>query len=132
MAVVMLGALGVLCYILAAPPVGERFTEFYVLGMEGMAVDYPVKLVVGKEGRVIMGIVNHEHEPVSYRVEVMVNGEKNNNVGPVLLGHEEKWEEEVGFTIETAGEKQKVEFFLYKQGQTDVYRALHLWVEVTE
>ena len=54
LAIVMLGALGVLCYILAAPPAGERYTEFYILGMEGKAVNYPAKLVVGKEGRVIV------------------------------------------------------------------------------
>ncbi len=41
---------------------GERFTEFYILGLEGKADNYPDELTVGEEGRVILGIVNHEHE----------------------------------------------------------------------
>jgi len=128
--VVILGALGVLCFILVKPPVGEQFTEFYILGAGGKAAGYPEGLKVGEEGKVVVGIVNREHESASYRVEVVVNGEKDGDVGAVLLGHEEKWEEEVSFVFEVAGENQKVDFFLYKQDKTDVYRALHLWVDV--
>jgi uncharacterized membrane protein len=130
--VVILVAVGILCYAVAAPPVGERFTEFYILGAEGKAADYPAELKVGEEGRVIVGIVNHEHESVSYRVEMLVNGEMDGGVGPVLLKHEEKWEETVSFMPRVAGEHQKVDFFLYRQDQTDVYRALHLWVDVKD
>lgn len=128
---VILGALGTLGYAIAAPRV-ERFTEFYILGIEGKVGDYPEELVVGEEGEVNVGIVNREHETVSYRVEVMVNGVENTDVGPVVLSHEEEWEGEVSFVPETAGENQKVEFLLYKQGQTEVYHSLLLWIDVTE
>jgi uncharacterized membrane protein len=129
--VFVLGALGSLGYAVAAPRVEEKFTEFYILGAGGKAEDYPEELVVGEEGKVVVGIINREHETVSYRVEVMVNGAKDTVADSVVLEHEGKWEEEVGFIPETVGEMQKVEFLLYKQGQPEVYQSLLLWVNVT-
>ncbi len=126
----ILGTLGTLGYAIASPKVGERFTEFYIEGLEGKAADYPKELVVGGEGKVIVGIINREHETVTYRVEVAIGEVKNNEVGPVTLDHDGKWEEIVGFTPDKAGDKQKVEFLLYRQGQNEVYQRLHLWVDV--
>jgi len=51
LALAILGALGTLGYAIASPKVGERFTEFYIEGLEGKAADYPEELVVGEEGR---------------------------------------------------------------------------------
>ncbi len=130
LAIVILGALGTLGYAIASPKVGERFTEFYIEGLEGKAIDYPKELVVGEEGKVIVGIINREHETVTYQVEVAIDGVKNNEVGPVALDHDEEWEKMVGFTPGKAGDNQKVEFLLYKQGQSEVYQRLHLWVDV--
>jgi uncharacterized membrane protein len=70
--------------------------------------------VVGEEGKVMVGIINREHEPVTYRVEV--GGVKNNEVGPVMFEHNEGWEDIVSFTLDRVGDKQKVEFLLYRQG----------------
>jgi len=126
----ILGALGTLGYVIASPKVGERFTEFYIEGLEGKAADYPKELVLGEEGKVIVGIINREHETVTYQVEVAIDGVKNNEVGPVTLDHDGEWEEIVGFTPGRVGDTQKVEFLLYKQGQSEVYQRLHLWVDV--
>ena len=41
----ILGAIGTLAYVIASPKVGERFTEFYILGLEGKAEGYPKKLI---------------------------------------------------------------------------------------
>ena len=126
----ILGALGMLGYAIASPKVGEGFTEFYIEGLEGKAADYPKELVMGEEEKVIVGIINREHETVTYRVEVAIDGVKNSEVGPVALDHDGEWEEIVGFTPGRAGDNQKVEFLLYKQGQNEVYQRLHLWVDV--
>lgn len=128
----ILGALGMLGYVIAKPKVGERFTEFYILGREGKAIDYPKELLVGEEGKVIVGIINQEHETVSYRLEVRINGMKSNEVGPIVLEHEEERELEVSFVPLVSGNNQKVEFLLYKQGQTEACQSLHLWVEVKD
>ena len=58
-----------LIYIIATPRQGEKFTEFYILGPEGKAEGYPTNLTIGEKGKVIIGIVNHEGQPVDYTVE---------------------------------------------------------------
>jgi len=63
-------------------------------------------------------------------VEVIVDGITNEEIGPVALVHQEKWEQEVGFTPQIAGEKQKVEFLLFRQGRSEVYQMLYIWVDV--
>lgn len=128
----ILGTLGTLGYVIANPKVGERFTEFYILGLSGNATDYPEELVVGEEGKVILGIINREHEAATYWVEVVIDGVKNNEVGPVELEHDGKWEGEIGFTPQKAGEGQKAEFVLYKQGEDEPYSSLHLWLDVKD
>ena len=129
LAVALLGALGALVYTLANPKV-DRFTEFYILGLDGKAIDYPQELSVGKTGKVLMGIVNREQETATYWVEININGVKNKKLGMVTLEDKEKWKQIVGFTPDKAGDNQKVEFLLYRQGDDEVYRNLRLWVNV--
>jgi uncharacterized membrane protein len=140
LAVVIAGAIGALGYVIAAPRVGEKFTEFYILGPEGKAEHYPEELKVGEEGRVIVGIVNHEQEQASYKVEVWIDGEKAKlRIGGedrdeimVELENEEGWREEVSFVPQKAGEKQKVEFVLYKDGEPYFKQPPYLWIDVEE
>jgi len=137
---VIVGVIGALGYVIAAPKVGEKFTEFYILGPEGKAEHYPQQLKVGEEGRVIVGIVNHEQERASYKIEVWIDGEKAKlRIGGedrdeimVELENEGKWEKEVGFVPQKAGGGQKVEFVLYKEGKPYLEEPLHLWIDVEE
>jgi uncharacterized membrane protein len=137
--VAIVGAIGTLGYVIATPKVGERFTEFYILGPNGKAEDYPTELKVGEEGWVIVGIVNHEQERANYKVEVWIDGEKaklriegeDKDEIMVELENEGKWEQEVGFVPQKAG-RQKVEFVLYKDGEPYFEEPLHLWIDVEE
>lgn len=130
---VILGVTTTLGYVIATPKASEKFTEFYILGLEGKSIDYPAKLKVGEEGEVIVGIINREQEIVSYRVEVRINGIRNNQVELLELGHDEKWEEIVSFTPDRAADSQKVEFLLYKNGESEPsLKPLHLWIGVKE
>jgi len=128
--VAIVGAIGTLGYVIAAPKLGERFTEFYILGPEGKAEGYTKELVVGEEGKLVVGIVNREQETVSYRVEITIDGARHGEIGPVVLHHEDRWEREVSFIPTQLGDNQKVELLLYKQGQSEAYQSLHLWVKV--
>lgn len=130
LALAILGALGLFGYTLATQYTGERFTEFYLLGLSGEAKDYPSLLVVGEEGKVIAGIINRERETATYWVEMRIDGIINNEVGPVTLEHDEKWEDIVGFIPDRVGDKQKIEFLLYKQEKSEAYQRLYLWVNV--
>ena len=134
MVIAILGVIGTAGYLLAFPGAGERFTEFYIFGPGGKAENYPKEVVVGQEASVIVGIINHEHEPATYRVEVVIGGAKNNEVGPVTLEHDEKWEGELSFVPVVAGDNQKVEFLLYKNnsGSEPYLKPLYLLINVRE
>jgi uncharacterized membrane protein len=130
---VVLGAIGMLIYVIATPKVGQKFTEFYILGQEGNAETYPVELVVEEEGELLVGVINNEYEVVDYRVEVRIDGIKNTEITGITLGHEEKWEQEVSFVPEKAGDNQKLEFLLYKDGELEpCLDPLRLWIDVKE
>ena len=85
----------------------------------------------------LLGIENHEYQKISYRVVVRIDGGQNVEIGPIVLEHKEKWQQEVIFIPEKAGENQgetynvKVEFLLFKQGEVEPYlKPLRLWVDV--
>ncbi len=126
--VVVSGAL--LSSFVAAPKVGERFTQFYVLGSGGKIERYPTNLTLGENGTVILGVINQEFEEVNYSVVVKLDNETIGTVDNVGLMHEEKWEQNFTFTPEEAGDKIKLEFLLFREGADDPYRSLQLWISV--
>ena len=97
MALPFLGAVIMLGYNINNPAGVEEFTEMYILGIDGKAEAYPKTLTVGEEGMVLLGITNHEHEPMTYKVEMTVEGVPKKTIGPLELQHEETWEKEVSF-----------------------------------
>ena len=110
------------------PHVGERFTEFYILGPSGRAEGYPTDLKIGESGTVIIGVVNHEYEEVSYRIVIVFGNETIGAIDGIRLKHEELWQQNYTFTPEKTGERMKLEFLLYKEDVEEPYRTLHLWV----
>jgi len=117
-----------LTYAVMTPKMGERFTEFYLLNSNGLASDYPTELIVGDEGELIIGIVNHEYENIFYHLEVEFNGFLIHEEHFILVENE-IWESPFTFQVTEKGENLKLEFLLYKD--QEVYRTLHLWVGVT-
>jgi uncharacterized membrane protein len=127
----ILVAIGMVVYVIVTPKQGEKFTEFYILGPGGKADDYPTSLRVGEEGRVIIGIVNHEYTTVEYRLEVRLGDSRLTNES-FPLRHNESWERPFAFRPAQVGEDQKLAFWLFKAGanETEPYRSLHVWVDV--
>ena len=119
-----------LTYIVITPKPSETFTEFYLLNSNGTASDYPTILEVGQDGKLIIGIVNHEYENVTYRLEIEFNGIIVHEEY-VFLFDKEIWESPFTFQAINKGENQKIEFILYKIQQLEAYRTLHLWINVT-
>ncbi|MFC2040651.1 DUF1616 domain-containing protein [Chloroflexota bacterium] len=157
LAVAILCAVGVLIYTVSSPKVGERFTEFYILGLEGKAIDYPAEFTLRENqvisvrysdtttavsepiARVILGITNQEQQQTIYSSFIQIDGQPVNIVyygqnmsrlNAISLEQGEKWEDEIGFAPTHTGENQKVEFFLYKEGLTEPYNTLLLWIDV--
>jgi uncharacterized membrane protein len=130
LAVAIVAAIGVLTFVVTSPRTGDKFTEFYILGMSGKAADYPSQLSVGGNGEVIVGVVNHEQKSMSYSLEVRVEGVLSGEPQQLNLAGEEKWEKTVSFTPARAGDGQKVEFLLLVPDKTEPYQDLHLWIDV--
>ena len=130
--IIILGAIAALIYVITVPAPEDAFTEFYILGPGGKATDYPTQLKVGEEGALILVIVNREHETMSYRVEIGIDGVTKSELGPIVLEHGGRFERVVSFTPEKPGGKQKVEFLLYNQRQSGIHDSLHLLVDVED
>jgi hypothetical protein len=122
----ILAAIGTLGYTIASPKALDKFTEFYALGLEGNADWYPGEFVLqnGKVslvryessnvsqdreeeyGRVTLGIVNREQREATYEVELKIkgtvvnlwlDGEEKQRIGPVVLSDGGGREFELGF-----------------------------------
>lgn len=153
----ILCAVGVLIYTVAFPKVGEKFTEFYIIGLKGKAQDYPAEFVMEKgqvvrvrystetketvstRGKITVGIVNHEQQKTSYSViikidntpvNIFADGQNVSQLGLIELEQEGKWEKEIGIAPQHIGENQKVEFLLYKSGSSEPYLSLRIWINV--
>ncbi len=134
----ILAAVGAMIYTLSVPKTGEAFTEFYLLNEEGRADDYPSQIYSGNEATVIVGIVNHEQQPASYRVEVQLDEDPADDIAPVTLKtidninlqNEEKYDTPVSIKMTIVGSGQKILFLLYKDNGSEVYLQLHLVIDV--
>jgi len=121
-----------LVYVIVTPKQGEKFTEFYILGPGGMADNYPTEMVLGQEGTVIVGIVNHEYRVVNYSLAMTLDGEQLQEPRPIVLVHNMTWEQNVTFKPGTVGTEMKLQFMIYNdENYTIPYRDLHLWINVS-
>jgi uncharacterized membrane protein len=157
--VAILGAFGTLGYTIMNPKVGEKFSELYILGLNGKAQDYPTGFLMQKGqvisvnygsqisdnstglGEVTLGIVNHEQQKEIYSLRITISdepatvtydGKQAELIKPIELQSGEKWEQKIGFAPKHIGDKQKVEFLLYKVDNSTVENSLHLWIDVKE
>jgi uncharacterized membrane protein len=131
LAAMVIGAIGSLVYAIRQPRNGEKFTEFYVLNDKGKASNYPSTIFLGQSCQVILGVINHENGATTYKIEITLEGKNIREIGPFNLDAEEKREQKVTITPAQTGDKQELEFILYKEGGTDVYASVHLWIDVS-
>ena len=68
--IAVVAAIGLTIFLTQLPPREEPFTEFYLLGNDGIAEDYLYDLRAGRGEPVIIGVTNHEGVATSYVVEV--------------------------------------------------------------
>jgi uncharacterized membrane protein len=124
-------SISALAYVIITPKQGEKFTEFYILGPNGKAYDYPTKVVADNKSTVIVGVVNHEYAKVNYTMRLFFD---NTTIREqrMTLAHNETWEKPMTYVLSHPGDEQKLEFLLYKEDNfTAPYRDLHLWVNVS-
>ncbi len=130
--VAIVATLGSIIYLAVTPNEGEKFTEFYILGAESKAQDYPKQAISGEAVDIVLGVINHEYQPASYRVNINIDGIEVGEANIGTLAHGQKWEQKISFTPQIAGERQRVDFYLYKNGETEPYldEPLRLYINV--
>jgi len=132
----ILASLGSLAYVIGNPREGETFTEFYILGPDRMAENYPTNYTLGDSGTVVVGITNHEYRTVDYTMEIRLENRPlplPENQKNISLDHNVSWEEPVTFTPPFEGKNMKLEFLLFNETEKSVpYRNVHLWINVTK
>ncbi len=124
----IIGFIGI-AYISSTPYEVDNFTEFYLLGSDGTAGNYPVNLTTGETGKLSVGTVNHEHSNTSYMVKISKNSEILKEEYFTLENNQTK---SIPFEFNAGTEGQyNIKFDLYKLPDTkNVYRSLFILVNV--
>jgi uncharacterized membrane protein len=133
--VVMAGAL-LFAVITAAwiflKPSSDKFmTEFYMLGQEGLAEDYPREIIAGQVVTITTGITNREGVTSTYHLQVKLGDQVIGQASPITLENNATWEQPVEFSIPIVGDDQQAMFILDREGKPSPYRTLRLWIKVT-
>jgi uncharacterized membrane protein len=123
---------GFIIYMNVTPQNINKFTEFYVLNAEGKAKDFPEQVIVDDPVGVLLGVINHEYQPADYNVEIKMDNTEVGEANTGTLAYQQKWEEKVSFIPRVVGEGQRVDFILFKNGETEPYlnEPLTLYIDV--
>jgi uncharacterized membrane protein len=149
----ILAAIGTTAYVIAVPKEGEHFTEFYILGAEGKAADYPTSFALNTPQWVTVGVGNHEYRNVTYTVEAQAVNQSFDpatntstidrmqvlNRYQVTLAQNTTDEQKLTFTVQKPGYNE-IQFLLFNEtvpdesvtGQERIDRSdrdLHLWIK---
>jgi uncharacterized membrane protein len=125
-------------WVFLVPSPAEFMTEFYILGQEGLAEDYPRQAAPGESLTVTMGIHNLERGEAGYRVEVWAvdpwteQRQQVGAAGPLTLNREAGVEQSLTWQMPWAGQDQQVFFWLFINDEPEPYRQLRLWLNVVE
>ncbi len=136
LAIVLLVCIYFTVQIIVNPEPIDKFTEMYILGPEGRADNYPSMLVIGENKTLIASVVNHENEEVYYNLAIRYNNssaEKTAYTEFFVLQDNASWSQTFMIKPDLPGKKVKVEFQLYKNGDTGTpYRECYIWLNVSE
>jgi len=130
LATALLVALFSAAAIVLLPKPGDSFTEFYVLGPEGLAEAYPFEAAPGEQLSVTAGIANREGVAAEYRIEVRAGELAIGQAGPFRLEGNEVWEGPIHYALAEPGDDQEVHFLLFRDGGGEPYRSLRLWINI--
>jgi uncharacterized membrane protein len=121
-----------LVHIAITPRQGEKFTEFYILGLHGMAYGYPTSVVSGNLSSVIVVITNHEYSMVNYTMQMAFDNYTFFSTN-LTLDHNQTLRLPITYILHKPGNMQKLLFFLYKESDfSSPYRDLYLWINVSQ
>jgi uncharacterized membrane protein len=94
--------------------------------------EYPRSVTIGDEARIVLGIDNRENATTTFDVEVAIDGQSQQSVGPFILRNQESKTTEITLKPFRVGDNQQVDFLLHKNGNPVPYLRLHIWLDVHE
>lgn len=106
-----------------------QFSEFYILGRDGMIGSYTEHVTAGTPLQVTVGVVNHGAS-TQYQLFYSTDDSDYVRIGEFLLGDNEKWESELTLPLPPSPRYQKITLALHKSGTDFPYRRLYLWAYV--
>ncbi len=124
-------------WVFLVPSPGQYFTEFYILGADGLVGGIPQQIALGDPLSVTVGVVNRERAETAYRIEIWVVDTVDSNkrvlvayTGAFSLKPGEKVQQPVSWHMPWAGDNQKMELLLFANNNPAPYRQLSLWINV--
>lgn len=131
-AIAIIVAIGGLTFMVTSSQANETYTEFYILGPNGKAENYPRQLLFNEPAEVILTVINHEQQPSSYQIEIKMQDIIYDTVETGILSDGQKYEKRISITPKEKGESQKIEFWLYMNESDVAYfeKPLYLYVDV--
>jgi uncharacterized membrane protein len=153
--IAILAAIITTVYVIAVPKEGEKFTEFFILGTDQKAADYPSHIIAGKNSSLYIGIGNHEYKNITYTVETyletMTFDERTNTSSLQAMDRIDRFRMTVSDNqtiidpYSFSAKKttyNRIEFLLFNEtvpgdqitGMNRInqsYRDLHLWITIT-
>jgi uncharacterized membrane protein len=152
--IVILLAIITTIYVIAVPKEGERFTEFFILGVNQTAAEYPYLINTSQNYPIFVGIGNHEYRNISYTIETWMTRTEfddvtntsfimamdPNDLLSITLAHNETTIIPYNLSAKKKG-YNRIEFLLFKESvpEPDVtgsdrintsYRHLYLFITV--
>ena len=109
----VIGLTAAIVYVSVTPRAEDKFTEFYLLNKDGKAADYPNDIAAGQPATVTVGLINHEGTAAKYRIQIKGNSSIIDSVETGTVENSQKWERTVDIKMNTAGDNQTTEFFLF-------------------
>ncbi|MCB9155584.1 MAG: DUF1616 domain-containing protein [Caldilineaceae bacterium] len=132
-------------WLLQTPVTAVHSTEYYLLGPDDTAENYPRTVAAGEEISTTLGIVNQEEMRHTFRVEIYAPDAAGEAqvlfVGtPFLLQPNESRESPITWQVPQLnrghfGAEQPVDFLLFMidgQSPNEPYRQLRLWLKVSQ
>ena len=159
LAIAILGVIGTLGFTTIKPKIGEKFSEFYILGMSGKADEYPTEYILNNGqitkviyndglvdkttgfGKIILGIINQQQQTTVYSVKMTINdqpaaikydGVPSDILGPIELAQGAQWANQIGITPNSLGDNQEVELSLFIGTATTAEDSVHFWIDVKQ
>lgn len=109
---------------------GRSFTEFYVLGTESLAQNYPSALRVGSPTLLTTTVINRESHAAQYVVMARIADQVLGQSDPVTVAAGASADLTVTVLPLAKDTDVPLDLDLMRDGQTGVYRRLRLWVDV--